>query len=78
MFEGYLKAARSAILHSPYLEVKNVTHVPWSEQECLLFSEDAMVENEGDAGAPNQNSLPEEKLCQLQRSCKRKKGKSTQ
>ena len=36
-FEGYLKAARSAILHKPFLEGKNVTHVPWTEHECTLF-----------------------------------------
>ena len=37
-FEGYLWAARSAILHMPLLPNLNVSHKPWSEEECKIFT----------------------------------------
>ena len=35
-FEGYLKAARSAIIHAPLIPNRNVMHKPWSEEYCHM------------------------------------------
>ena len=49
-FEGYLKAARSVILHHPLIESKNITHVPWSEEYCSFVDKTMDMNRESTRG----------------------------